>query len=256
MNASEIIASIHNRQIMPLKRDVKRMLSFKQWEKLESIFNFKISLFLNNQPDWRSFPKEMQDILLSQTIKPQKPVSLIALPIVVKRSKGGSNQTTARRRTFDEQIGVCCYCGNVFEFVNWTIDHITPLSRGGSNKTENKIGCCSNCNTRKGNLTAEEFRSCFTTMPNGSVRLNSGKTKTMLAVLTRECQAKAKAKKEVVKLKPVTNDVALVKEVSPIDLWLMKTYGWKHPNAWDDIMVDPKKIRLRQSRKARQHRRE
>jgi HNH endonuclease len=40
----------------------------------------------------------------------------------------------------------CAYCGAL---QGGTIDHITALSVGGPNQTENLAGACATCNTRK-----------------------------------------------------------------------------------------------------------
>ena len=51
----------------------------------------------------------------------------------------------------------CCrYCGNSLED-NEEIDHITPLSRGGSNNPENLTLACRRCNRDKRDKTLIEF---------------------------------------------------------------------------------------------------
>jgi 5-methylcytosine-specific restriction endonuclease McrA len=54
----------------------------------------------------------------------------------------------------------CQFCGrSVAELkprVCLTRDHLTPLSRGGTNEWTNVITACSTCNTRKGNRLPEE----------------------------------------------------------------------------------------------------
>lgn len=49
----------------------------------------------------------------------------------------------------------CAYCGA--ENVPLEIEHITPKSRGGSNRVSNLTLACVPCNQRKGNMTAAEF---------------------------------------------------------------------------------------------------
>lgn len=60
---------------------------------------------------------------------------------------------------------VCYYCG--CELVRQkaphsrkgTIDHRTPLSRGGTNDASNLSAACASCNFSKNDLTEEEFRA-------------------------------------------------------------------------------------------------
>lgn len=55
-----------------------------------------------------------------------------------------------------EQGGSCVYCG-VGIVDNFHIDHITPLSRGGSNYPDNLQLLCPPCNLSKHNKTHKEF---------------------------------------------------------------------------------------------------
>jgi 5-methylcytosine-specific restriction endonuclease McrA len=58
----------------------------------------------------------------------------------------------AVRRAFHD---LCCYCGSL---KNLTIDHLTPVSRGGRTTLGNVAPACRRCNQVKGKLSAEEFR--------------------------------------------------------------------------------------------------
>ena len=58
-------------------------------------------------------------------------------------------------RLFEEQQGCCAYCGE--SLIDYHIDHVIPLSRGGSNWPENLCLACSECNLQKGALTPDEF---------------------------------------------------------------------------------------------------
>lgn len=54
----------------------------------------------------------------------------------------------------------CPYC---FIYLNWShtessVDHATPLSRGGGMGLDNLTPICKPCNAYKGSLTAEEYR--------------------------------------------------------------------------------------------------
>ena len=50
----------------------------------------------------------------------------------------------------------CQYCGVVMP-PDLEVDHIIPRSRGGTDRPDNLVAACHDCNRRKGNLTAAEF---------------------------------------------------------------------------------------------------
>lgn len=71
---------------------------------------------------------------------------------------------------YRKQRGRCIYCG----YLMWpsmpqpysndigtmlaTLDHMKPLSRGGTNKFTNLVAACYHCNNEKGSMDAVEFR--------------------------------------------------------------------------------------------------
>lgn len=50
----------------------------------------------------------------------------------------------------------CAYCGAVAT----EVDHVLPVSRGGTNVEENLAPACAPCNQSKGSRTPEEWRAC------------------------------------------------------------------------------------------------
>lgn len=54
------------------------------------------------------------------------------------------------------QEGRCAYCLKDFGS-HWHIEHVHPLSRGGSDGPENIVLACQDCNLNKGNKTPEEW---------------------------------------------------------------------------------------------------
>lgn len=62
-----------------------------------------------------------------------------------------------RKRTFEKCDGKCTYCGCELDMKTFHVDHMVPVSRGGSNKDENLTAACPTCNTQKNNKTVEEF---------------------------------------------------------------------------------------------------
>jgi 5-methylcytosine-specific restriction endonuclease McrA len=66
-----------------------------------------------------------------------------------KRNSEGSYRTTDVMELLESQHGLCAYCG--LDLGAYHIDHILPLSRGGSNGVENIALACSPCNLSKSN---------------------------------------------------------------------------------------------------------
>jgi len=61
---------------------------------------------------------------------------------------------------YKKSDGVCWYCGKKIE-ADFTIDHVIPISRGGTDTLENLVPCCKSCNSGKRNKSIEEFRRFY-----------------------------------------------------------------------------------------------
>ena len=73
-----------------------------------------------------------------------------------RRIQGGSQLTGAViRDVVEASNGVCPYCGKSFK--EGHMDHIVPLSRGGTNDRDNLAYVCASCNLHKHTMTVEEF---------------------------------------------------------------------------------------------------
>ena len=60
------------------------------------------------------------------------------------------------RELFRRDRHMCGYCGGEFSFFRLTRDHITPLSRGGSDTWMNVVTACRHCNGQKRNRLPQE----------------------------------------------------------------------------------------------------
>ena len=54
-------------------------------------------------------------------------------------------------------LGICHYCGGSFPADALTMDHIIPLSRGGTSERFNIVPACKDCNNKKKNLLPVEW---------------------------------------------------------------------------------------------------
>jgi uncharacterized protein (TIGR02646 family) len=64
-----------------------------------------------------------------------------------------------KRSLFRRQNGICHYCGRKMKISEFSVEHVLPTSRGGSNSWRNLVGACIECNHAKANMTLEEFMS-------------------------------------------------------------------------------------------------
>ncbi len=67
------------------------------------------------------------------------------------------NYRTQKHTLFGLQEGICNGCRVAFPFRNFTVDHIIPRSRGGTDHPDNLQLLCAACNSLKGNRTQPEL---------------------------------------------------------------------------------------------------
>ena len=68
--------------------------------------------------------------------------------------------------------GKCHYCQQSFKPSELTMDHIIPLSRGGSSEKSNIVPCCKDCNSKKKYYLPHEWQEYLQSLA-GRSSLNS-----------------------------------------------------------------------------------
>lgn len=69
---------------------------------------------------------------------------------------GHAHVGLTKHRLFARDRQVCAYCADHFAESDLTVEHITPVSRGGRHEWTNVVTACRSCNTRKGSRRPEE----------------------------------------------------------------------------------------------------
>ncbi len=64
-----------------------------------------------------------------------------------------------REEVYNKYEGHCGICGQFVPYSVFTIDHIVPLSKGGTNKISNLQCACRSCNTLKQDILSEDLNN-------------------------------------------------------------------------------------------------
>lgn len=72
---------------------------------------------------------------------------------------------------YDRQNGLCAYCGQHRNIKYMTVDHIIPLSKGGTDDIENLQCTCKKCNQFKDNMLPSEFTAFVRCVLENSMRI-------------------------------------------------------------------------------------
>jgi len=84
---------------------------------------------------------------------------------MITTKKANSNRKTIpiewKEYLFENQGGVCCYCGIAKDISELWFDHKTPVSRGGDTNIRNLALACPKCNMMKGSKTPEEYKNQY-----------------------------------------------------------------------------------------------
>ena len=77
--------------------------------------------------------------------------------IIEEKPKRRCFSEKERNDIYAKSEGKCALCGKFIRFDEFTIDHILPISRNGSNDLDNLQCTCKQCNGIKQNLTEPEL---------------------------------------------------------------------------------------------------
>lgn len=96
------------------------------------------------------------DLVKSRLIKD---LGLFSIKVIhrtdIPTDRAGKKSPDIKYLLFGKQEGFCNGCGISFHFRNFTLDHIIPRDKGGTDTDDNLQLLCGYCNSVKGNRTQE-----------------------------------------------------------------------------------------------------
>jgi 5-methylcytosine-specific restriction endonuclease McrA len=104
--------------------------------------------------DWCDLPVGAGDEVIrtpNRTIRIPKVIQLVRYDRLPTREV-----RFTRRNIFYRDRNRCQYCGKTFHQKELNLDHVVPISRGGTSCWENVVCACIPCNTRKGDRLPSE----------------------------------------------------------------------------------------------------
>jgi 5-methylcytosine-specific restriction endonuclease McrA len=110
--------------------------------------------------NWCDLPPRAGDDVI------RTPTRVIRIPKIIQLVRFDRLPTRevrfTRRNILYRDKNRCQYCGKVFQQRELNLDHIVPISRGGTSCWENVVCACIACNTKKGDrLPAEAGMQIF-----------------------------------------------------------------------------------------------
>lgn len=101
------------------------------------------------------------EVLEFHKVTVSSPSRTFALPAVMRlrqyiRPYLSMTVRLSRQNIFLRDSHYCQYCHEKFSEKRLTIDHVTPLSKGGKHEWTNVVTACSGCNNKKGDKSLEK----------------------------------------------------------------------------------------------------
>lgn len=126
-------------------------LSFVSWKKA-------IKLIVKNKVE---IIKKSDEYIGSGVSKIQIPLVVRLVNMIKKVLKATYN--FSKKGVFLRDDYECQYCGTKIN--SPTIDHVIPVSKGGTSSWENCVTCCKTCNSEKGNKDLKDFKKTLRKTP-------------------------------------------------------------------------------------------
>lgn len=107
--------------------------------------------------EWGKNNKDRRKIIKDRWRAKNREKTNFLARLYIYRKKGAGGYPTFKQINdlYAKYLGLCVYC-NLSKAT--TIDHVIPISRGGSNDIENLLPACVSCNSQKGAKLLTEWK--------------------------------------------------------------------------------------------------
>lgn len=102
-------------------------------------------------------PKAIENMRTYRRANPQRFATMARISRARKHGAVGSHTAEDIQVIYESQQGCCYYCKEPVG-TKYHVDHVVPLSRGGSNDPSNLVIACPTCNQSKADKLPHEWR--------------------------------------------------------------------------------------------------
>ena len=97
-------------------------------------------------------------IIEAETESKKQPLVELVFAETKKGSRRGVIKPSIRNKIFQRSSGICYLCGEVLTIEEFTVDHVLPLSKGGTNRQKNLRATHEKCNYDKADKIIKKKR--------------------------------------------------------------------------------------------------
>ncbi len=144
------------------------------WDKEKRVNNYlnNLSNSIKNKDVWVVYNIDTT-LNFYDNIKPQN--SSTDNANVQNINKRTNIKLEVRKDVYRKTKGYCALCGNFVDYEDFTLDHIIPLSKGGTNDISNLQCACKVCNNIKTDILPDEFLDKISQIIIHNIKVNYNK---------------------------------------------------------------------------------
>lgn len=103
-------------------------------------------------------PREISSVGLEKIVYDETKNKQLTLVFNLRRRPRVDCRRHKKRLYKGQSTLPCCYCGAPLSYKDGTVEHIIPLSKGGTNRRENVTIACAPCNNHRQDYSFDEWK--------------------------------------------------------------------------------------------------